>query len=120
MSEIKFTKTFNNHNRFENEKKIYESIKERKEFLSIEQNIIDEIDQKEKKKIIKNEEDKKKYRKMFCDLKPFNFILEYKGYKESNKQSDKPEIYLEKGVCDLNVFVKLFYQNFTFPQIRYI
>jgi hypothetical protein len=59
MSEIKFTKTFNNHNRFENEKKIYESIKERKEFLSIEQNIIDEIDQKEKEKIIKNEEDKK-------------------------------------------------------------
>ena len=32
MSEIKFTKTFNNHNRFENEKKIYESIKDRKSF----------------------------------------------------------------------------------------
>ena len=44
MSEIKFTKTFNNNSRFENEKKIYESIKDRKEFLSIEQNIIDEID----------------------------------------------------------------------------
>ena len=57
---------------------------------------------------------------MFCDFKPFNYILEYKGYKESNIQTDKPEIYLEKGVCDLNVLVKLFYQNFTFPQIRYI
>ena len=120
MSEIKFTKTFKSNSRFENEKKIYELIKERKEFLSIEQNIIKEINQKEKEKIIKNEEDKKEYRKMFCDLKPFNYILEYKGYKESNKISDMPEIYLEKGVCDLNVFVKLFYQNFTFPQIRYI
>ncbi len=121
MSEIKFTKTFkkNNNSRFENEKKIYELIKERKEFLSIEQNIIKEIDQKEKEKIIKNEEDKKEYRKMFCDLKPFNYILDYKGY-ESNKISDMPEIYLEKGVCDLNVFVKMFHQNFTFPQIRYI
>jgi hypothetical protein len=48
MCEIKFTKTFNNNSRFENEKKIYESIKDRKEFLSIEQNIIDEMDQKEK------------------------------------------------------------------------
>ena len=112
MSEIKFTKTFNNNSRFENEKKIYELIKERKEFLSIEQNIIKEIDQKEKEKIIKNEEDKKEYRKMFCDLKPFNYILEYKGYKESNKQSDKPEIYLEKGVCDLNFFVKFFLSKF--------
>ena len=120
MSEIKFTKTFKSNSRFENEKKIYELIKERKEFLSIEQNIIKEIEQKEKEKIIKNEEDKKEYRKMFCDLKPFNYILEYKGYKESNKISDMPEIYLEKGVCDLNVLVKLFYQNFTFPQIRYI
>ena len=120
MSEIKFTKTFKSNSRFENEKKIYELIKERKEFLSIEQNIIKEIEQKEKEKIIKNEEDKKEYRKMFCDLKPFNYILEYKGYKESNKISDMPEIYLEKGVCDLNVFVKMFHQNFTFPQIRYI
>ena len=67
MCEINLTKIFNNNSRFENEKKIYESIKDRKEFLSIEQNIIDEMDQKEKEKekIIKNEEIKKIIEKCF-------------------------------------------------------
>ena len=145
--EEKFVKSFDINNkpqnkaRFERENEIYDRIEKRLEFLSNENNIIEEINEKKyilakgnessdsdngklKSKEIKkaanenvelDEEKVKEYKELFCSKEGFKYIL--KRYENNQKES---KIILERAVCDLSKFATKFHAHFTFPQIRYI
>ena len=132
--EEKFVKSFDINNkpqnkaRFERENEIYDRIEKRLEFLSNENNIIEEINEKkyilakgnessdsDNENVELDEEKVKEYKELFCSKEGFKYIL--KRYENNQKES---KIILERAVCDLSKFATKFHAHFTFPQIRYI